>query len=97
MPGLTIKQLNKRWMKNPAFHATYNKPNLALEIGLMVTDARIHLGMTQEKLAQKIGTKQPSIARVENGAVLPSLKFLQKIATALGTKFIPPHFERTIR
>lgn len=33
-----------------------------------------------------IGTRQPSIARLENGSSLPSISFLNKIATALDAK-----------
>jgi len=88
MPGITIQQLKEQLMKNPKFAAEYHKPNLALDIALMITDIRIRFGLTQEALARKIGTKQPSIARVENGNVLPSLKFLQKISKALKTKLV---------
>jgi transcriptional regulator with XRE-family HTH domain len=56
------------------------KKNLAFQIGLMVMNARIRKGMTQEELAKKIGTKQPAIARIESGSSLPSLTILDKIA-----------------
>ncbi|MES2224739.1 MAG: helix-turn-helix transcriptional regulator [Patescibacteria group bacterium] len=52
----------------------------AFQIGLMVMSARIKKGMTQTELAQKIGTKQPAIARIESGISLPSLSVLEKIA-----------------
>ena len=92
MPAISLQQLKKKWMKDPKFAAEYNKPNLALDIALMITEIRLKFGLTQEALANKIGTKQSSIARVENGNVLPSLKFLQKISNAVGTKFVPPRF-----
>ena len=40
--------------------------------------------MTQKQLAEKVGTKQSSIARLESGNYNPSLQFLQKVANALG-------------
>ena len=89
---IEFQQLKKEWMKDPKFAKFYNEPDLAMEIGDMITEIRLKFGLTQEALARKIGTKQSSIARVENGNVLPSLKFLQKIANAVGTKFIPPRF-----
>jgi len=58
----------------------------------LVLRARIRKKMTQVQLAKKIGTKQPSIARVENGDVRPSLDFLLKVARALKTELIPPQF-----
>jgi len=58
----------------------------------LITEARIYSGYTQSELAKKIGTKQPSIARIERGTSLPSLSFLQKIAKALNTYLIAPKF-----
>jgi predicted transcriptional regulator len=57
--------------------------SLELEIGYQVARLRILLGLTQEELAEKVGTRQPSIARLESGRSLPSLSFLEKIAEAL--------------
>jgi len=57
--------------------------DLAFQIGLQVEVARAKKGMTQKELAERVGTKQPSIARVESGAALPSIGFLEKIARAL--------------
>lgn len=34
-------------------------------------------------LADKVGTKQPSIARLENGSTVPSIRFLHKLLTAM--------------
>jgi transcriptional regulator with XRE-family HTH domain len=42
--------------------------------------------MTQKQIAEKIGTKQSAIARLESGNVNPSLDFLQKVAEVLGHK-----------
>lgn len=67
--------------------------DLAMDIGTMVTELRIVRGMTQGMLASKIGTKQPSIARLENGTYLPSLKTLYKIAKATNTYLITPKFD----
>jgi transcriptional regulator with XRE-family HTH domain len=66
--------------------------DLASKIGMMVTELRIINELTQEDLAKKVGTKQSSIARLENGNSLPSLKFLYKIARATDTYLIPPEF-----
>jgi len=57
-----------------------------LEPGYQVARIRIQRGLTQTQLAEMIGTRQPSIARLENGSSKPSLSFLQKIATALDAK-----------
>ncbi|GEM_PF-2186904 len=71
----------------------YKKVDLGFEIGKMVADGRIARKMTQQKLAELIGTQQPSIARLEKGNYLPSFGFLQKIAKALSTQLLPPRLE----
>lgn len=66
--------------------------DLAYEIAQMVIEARLIKGLTQEELAEKVGTHQSSIARLEAGNTLPSLSFLEKIADSLGTILIAPRF-----
>lgn len=82
---MNLKQYLKKIKQEKKFKAEYEKYDLAFEIGEMVYKARLMKGLTQQKLAKLVGTKQPSIARLENGSQLPSLKFLQKIARALDT------------
>lgn len=57
-----------------------------LEPGYQVARLRILRGLTQAQLAELVGTRQPSIARLENGTSIPSLSFLNKVATALNAK-----------
>ena len=66
--------------------------DLYFDIGQMILETRILKGITQKELAEMVGTKQPSIARIESGSSLPSLSFLKKIADALDTELISPKF-----
>lgn len=65
----------------------------AIAIGRMIKDARLKKNLTQKELALKVGSKQPSISRVENGNLLPTITFLTKVAEALDTKLQLPSFE----
>ena len=69
-------------IKDPDFLAAAEK----LEPGYQVARLRLIRGLTQAQLAEMVGTRQPSIARLENGTSAPSLSFLSKIAEALGAK-----------
>jgi transcriptional regulator with XRE-family HTH domain len=62
-------------------------------VSKMALLARVKAGLTQKELAEKVGTKQPSIARLESGATPPSISFLNNIAIALGTYLVPPIFK----
>lgn len=46
--------------------------------------ARKSLDMTQEVLAERVGTKKSNISRFESGTYNPSLDFLVKVADSLG-------------
>ena len=50
----------------------------------MLTAARIEKGISQQELADRIGTKRSNICRIESGAQNISLDMLLKISKALG-------------
>ena len=58
----------------------------ALRVGLMVelTQARHERGISQRKLEELSGVKQPVIARMENGTNSPQLDTVLKVLGALG-------------
>lgn len=89
---MNLKEYKNKLMQDPKFKKEYEKVDLAFEISKMIIELRIKKGITQKKLAELLGTKQPSIARAENGVMLPSLSFLDSIAKALGTYLLPPRF-----
>ncbi len=89
---MNIKKAREILFRDPAFKKEYYKKNLAFEIAKILIEARIIKNVTQDQLAKLIGTKQPSIARIERGESLPSLGFLQRIAKALNTYLVPPIF-----
>lgn len=49
-------------------------------------EARRAEGMTQEYLAELVGTKKSNISRLESGRYNPSLDFLVKVADGLGKR-----------
>jgi transcriptional regulator with XRE-family HTH domain len=89
---MKLQDHKKIALKNPDFKKEYERYDLAFEIGQMVLEARLFKGITQQKLAEKLGTKQPSVARLENGQRLPSLSFLEKVANAFDTYLLAPRF-----
>lgn len=55
----------------------------AKKLGKKIKVARVELDLNQSELAEKIGAKQKSISRYENGLSMPSIQTLMKIAKAL--------------
>ena len=64
------------------------KKDVVFELSNLITEARLHAGISQTELAKRIGTQQPSIARAENGELEPSISFLYKIAKAIKVELI---------
>lgn len=62
------------------------------DVSHLITEARVHAGLTQKELAGLIGTKQSGIARAERGSTPPGHGLLKKIARAIGTRLVPPRF-----
>lgn len=51
----------------------------AFQLGVLLEEARIKLGLTQEELAKKCGTNKSYISRIENNASDIRLSTLMKI------------------
>jgi DNA-binding XRE family transcriptional regulator len=51
----------------------------AFKIGALIHDTRIKMGMTQEQLAEKVGTTKSYISKIENNVKEASISTLQKI------------------
>lgn len=49
------------------------------EIAAQLRQVRKEQGMTQERLAEKVGTRKSNISRLESGRYNPSLDFLEKL------------------
>lgn len=54
------------------------------EIAAQLRQVRKEQGMTQERFAEKVGTRKSNISRLESGRYNPSLDFLEKVAGGLG-------------
>lgn len=83
---IPVEEAAKEWFKDPEFVAAYDalEEEFALAEALIV--ARAEANMTQEDVAQKMGTTQAVIARLESGRSMPSTRTLTRFADATGTK-----------
>ena len=92
-----ITELHTRWMKEPKYRKAYEALEDEFAVAKAVIAARNRAGLTQMELARKMGTTQPVVARMEGGRIQPSLRTLQRLAQATGSKltirFDPCHAE----
>ena len=80
------EDLEKELLKDPKVKKEYDKLAPRFAVISQLISARIKKGITQKELADKLGTKQSAIARLEGGSINPSLGFLEKVASVMGYK-----------
>jgi transcriptional regulator with XRE-family HTH domain len=83
---LPHKELKSRALAPPDVKAEYDGLGEEFAVLAEFLKARAAVGITQAEIAQRIGTTQSAIARLESGRGKhsPSLATLQKYAQALG-------------
>lgn len=77
--------LNKE-LKNPEFKTEWDRLQPGFQIIKSVIDSRAELSMTQKDLSELTGIHQSEISKIENGCANPSLKTLERLASAFGKK-----------
>lgn len=80
------KDLEKELLSDPATKKEFDKLTPRYAVISKLISARLKRGMTQKDVADKIGTRQSAIARFEAGNINPTIGFLEKVASVLGTK-----------
>lgn len=69
--------------QSPERRRGYEKAGRAIRLATEIRALREARGLSQRELAERVGTTQSAIARLEGGNVSPSLPTLDKIAEAL--------------
>jgi ribosome-binding protein aMBF1 (putative translation factor) len=75
-----------KWRKDPAYVAAYDALEKEFALADALITARTHADMTQEDVAEAMGTTQGVIARLESGRVKPSTRTLERYAKATHTR-----------
>jgi len=73
----------KKLEENPNYQEAEQKYKLILDLADEVLRLRMEKGWSQTELAERAGTKQANISRLESGLSNPSVNFLHKLAKAL--------------
>lgn len=86
MKLIPFRTVEKQLLKDPKFRRAYEKLEPEFALIRQILDRRLKLGLSQTQLAKKLGTKQSAVARLESGNYNPTVKQLQKIASALDAR-----------
>lgn len=91
---INSKELLNIQLKDENFRREYEMLEKDFEVAKQVIRLRKKLNITQKELAERVGTSQPAIARLESGEYKNlTLSFLRRVGEALGV--IPEvHFKK---
>jgi len=78
------KYKNKQMAKDPEFWKNYEEKFETFKLGVLLKQARVDAGMTQEQIANELNTTKSVISRMENHATDIRLSTLEKFAKVVG-------------
>ena len=84
--NIPVEESFARWRKDPEYMKEYDALEEEFARANMVIGARAHADISQAELAERMGTSQSAIARLESGRFKPSTRTLEKLAAATGMK-----------
>ena len=79
-----LAELKKQWMQDAEVREAYEERAYEFEIASALITARTNAGLSQSEVAERMGTTQSAVARLEGGSQLPSMKSVIRYATAIG-------------
>ena len=78
-----LKLIERRFARNPRLKRMLAEERVNLQAALLLRKAREEAGMTQARLAERVGTTQSVISRLEDAEYTGhTLKLLERIALA---------------
>ena len=83
-----LAALKPRILANPEARAEYDAQAPEFELARELITARTRAGLTQSELAERMHTTQSTIARLESGRTLPSMRTLTRYAEATGSRAV---------
>ena len=84
----TLKTLKAQLLADPSTRAAYDAQADEFAMARELIAARTQAGLTQADVAERMGTTQSTVARLEAGKAVPSLRSLQRYAQAVGCRAV---------
>jgi ribosome-binding protein aMBF1 (putative translation factor) len=84
----SLKNVKTKLLANPAVRQAYDAQAPEFELARELIAARTQAGLTQGEVAARMGTTQSVVARIESGRGTPSLRTVQRFASAVGARAV---------
>lgn len=84
----SLKEVKAQLLQDPEVSVEYEKQQPEFAIARELIAARVRAGMTQAELAQRMSTTQSTIARLESGRMMPSMRTFARYAQATNCRTV---------
>ncbi len=81
---ISWKSVRNEVLADPAVKAEYDALESEFNIARQVINLRKASGLNQRDFAERVGIKQPQLARIESGKQIPKIETLSKLASGAG-------------
>ncbi len=81
-----FEAMKDKRLSDPDVREAYDAMTGEFALARELIAARVRAGLTQAELAERMGTTQSAVARIESGRRLPSMKSLLRYAKATGSR-----------
>jgi ribosome-binding protein aMBF1 (putative translation factor) len=85
-PGVPFDRWLEKELKDPEFKRAYDELAPEFDIVSQIIALRLQRNLSQRDLAARMGTPQPSIARMESTRAIKNLDFVRRVADALDAR-----------
>jgi ribosome-binding protein aMBF1 (putative translation factor) len=86
--GRTTTEASRRRRRDPEYRAAQERLAPYEAIARFLIMRRGELGLTQQQLAERMGTSHSAISRIESGQHRTSVATLERLAAALEVRFV---------
>ncbi len=83
-----LEAIKTELLSNPAVSQAYAAQTPAFEMARELISARSRAGLTQGEVAERMGTTQSVVARLESVRRTPSMRTVQRYAQAVGARAV---------
>lgn len=78
--------MKKKMLADPEVRSAYDAMVEEFDLAHELIAARVRAGLTQAQLAERMGTTQSAVARIEGGRRMPSVKTILRYAAATDSR-----------
>jgi DNA-binding XRE family transcriptional regulator len=84
----TLKTIKQKLLADAKTRAAYDAMADEFSVAKTLIAARARAGLSQAEVAQRMGTTQSAIARLESGRLMPTWQTIARYAAALGGRAV---------